>query len=511
MQLAFWQAAPSFQATGEGLCRDECRWVGSYPWRFRIEKKGDQPAPPAGNENKVDENIKQALMEIVGPENFSDSLIDMVSYSYDASAHKHRPEAAVWAITPEQVSEILVLANKHLFSVTPRGAGTGLSGAAVPARGGVVLDLGRMNKIIDIRIADRLVVVQPGVVYAALESALAPSGFCFPPDPASSQACTIGGNVATNAGGVKGAKYGVTRDYVLGLEVVLPDGRIMRTGSDCMKSASGYDLTRLFVGSEGTLGVVTEITLKINPKPSASKTGLAHFDTLEAAGKAVTDIMHSGIIPSVLEILDHNTITALRAHGNVDLPDVKAMILVETDGYTEGETAYQMNKVFEVFKKNGAAHMQMASSAAEAQDLWRARKSISSVAAQLGVNNVSEDVTVPMSRLPELLKGISTIVSKYDLPFVIFGHAGDGNLHPKIMYDPSNADQVGRLGKAVDEIFGLTCDLGGTLTGEHGIGLAKAPYMRLEHDPVAMDLMRTLKKTLDPNNILNPGKMSLED
>lgn len=460
---------------------------------------------------KMDDNIKQALIDIVGQENFSDLLIDLVSYSYDASDHKHRPEAGVWPTSSEEVSRILILANEHRFPVTPRGAGTGLAGAAVPASGGLVLDMCRMNKILDIRIADRLTVLQPGVVYADLEKALAPHGFFFPPDPASSTVCTLGGNVATNAGGIRGAKYGVTRDYVMGLEVVLPDGRIMRIGSRCMKSASGYDLTRLFVGSEGTLGVITEITLKINPKPTAFKTVLASFASLKDAGQAVTDIMHSGIVPSVLEVLDENSIKVLREHANMNLPEVMAMILVETDGYTEAETSYQMGKLIEVFRKNSVTDTQVADTADEAEELWKARKSVGSTAGKLRANSVSEDVTVPMSKVPDLLTGISIIVRKYDLPFVIFGHAGDGNLHPRIMYDRSDPDNVTRLSKAVDEIFKLTCNLGGTLTGEHGIGLSKAPYMTLEHDPVAMDVMRSIKILFDPNNILNPGKMALEE
>jgi len=457
----------------------------------------------------MDEGVKKALIEIVGPENFTDDLIDRVAYSYDASDNDHRPEAAVWPACTDQVSRILILAGKAGFPVIPRGAGTGLAGSAVPICGGLVMDLCRMNRIVDIRIPDRLAVLQPGVVYADLQKALSPHGFFFPPDPASGKACTIGGNVATNAGGIRGAKYGVTRDYVLGLEVVLPDGRILRTGSSCMKSVSGYDLTRLFVGSEGTIGVVTEIVLKINPKPTASSTGLARFARLRDAGQAVTDIMHSGIIPSVLEILDENTIKVLRDHGDMDIPDANAIILVETDGYTEAETAYQMTKVVSVFEKNRATHIQTVGSKQGAEALWSMRRSVSSVAAQLRTNNVSEDVAVPISRVPDLLSGISAIVRKYDLPFVIFGHAGDGNLHPKIMYNGSDPDQVRRAGGAVDEIFRLTCGLGGTLTGEHGIGLSKAPFMTLEHDPVEMDIMGQVKRLFDPNNILNPGKMGL--
>jgi glycolate oxidase len=457
----------------------------------------------------MEDGVKKALQGIVGQDSFSEQLIDLVSYSYDASDHNHRPEASVWPNSAEQVSSIMRLANEHRFPVVPRGAGTGLTGAAVPVSGGLVLDLCRMTKIIDIRIADRQVVVQPGVVYTDLEKALHPYGFFFPPDPASGTVCTLGGNVATNAGGIRGAKYGVTRDYVMGLEIVLPDGRMMRTGSHCMKSSSGYDLTRLFVGSEGTLGIFTEITLKISPRPTAEKTGLAHFTDLGDAGRSVQDIMKSGVIPSVLEILDEHAIKVLRTHGDIKLPEVIAVILVETDGYTETEAAFQMTKVTEIFKKNGANLIKIAESADETEALWKARRSVGSIAARLRNHNVSEDVTVPISKVPDLLTHISEIVQKYGLPFVIFGHAGDGNLHPRIMYDRNDPDQIKQVHGAVGEIFELTCQMGGTLTGEHGVGLAKAPYMTLEHDPVALEVMKSLKGLFDPNDVLNPGKMGL--
>lgn len=458
----------------------------------------------------MDASVKQSLIDIVGKENYTDALIDLVSFSYDSSDHNHRPEAAVWPETAEQISEIMRLANEKRFPVTPRGAGTSLAGTAVPISGGLVLDVSRMNRILEIRIADRLVVVQPGVVYDDLNRVLLPHGFFFPPDPASGKACTLGGNVSTNAGGIRGAKYGVTKDYVLALEVVLPDGRITRTGSRCMKSVSGYDLTRLMVGSEGTLGIVTEITLKINPRPTACTTALASFSALSDAGEAVARIMRSGIIPSVLEILDENTIRVLRDHGGMDLPDVEALILAETDGYTDSEASFQMDRVVEAFKTQGAIDIQVAGTSEESEKLWRIRKSASSTAASLRPNNVSEDVTVPMSQVPNLLTGVSEICRRLDLIFVIFGHAGDGNLHPKIMYDATDPDEAERVRQASQDIFRLAISLEGTLTGEHGIGLAKAPYMKLEHDPVAMDVMRSLKKMFDPHNILNPGKMDLD-
>ena len=458
----------------------------------------------------MDSKIKAALIDIVGEENFTDDLIDMVSYSYDGSQHKHRPTCAVWPDTSQHISEILMLANTEGVPVIPRGAGTGLSGMAIPAKGGIVLDLSHMNKILKISIEDRLAVVQPGVVYADLEKALTPYGFFFPPDPASGKVATLGGNVATNAGGLKGAKYGTTRDYVLGIKVVLPDGRIMRTGSKAMKSVSGYDLTRLFVGSEGTLGVVTEITLKINPKPTATSTALATFDKLDDAGRAVSQIMYSGIIPSALEILGRHTILAINQDTDLNLPEVDAMLLVETDGYTQEETNHQIQKVVDVFGDNNAKEIKRAKTEEEAVELWAARKSAYGVLARIRTHFVLEDVTVPMANIADFLKGIEAIAETHNLQIATFGHAGDGNLHPQILYDGYDPDEVKRMEAASADLFRLAIDLEGTLTGEHGIGLSKAPYMTLEHDPVAMDVMQTIKKTFDPNNILNPGKMALD-
>lgn len=455
-------------------------------------------------------NTAKALTQILGADGYSDSLIDLVTYSYDASSHSHRPQAAIWPSRTEQISQVLKLANEHGFAVIPRGAGTSISGGAVPVQGGVVMDLCRMNRILDIRIGDRLAVVQPGVVYDDLQAELNRHGFFFPPDPASGKVCTLGGNVATNAGGIRGAKYGVTRDYVLGLEAVLPDGRITRFGGSCMKTSSGLDLTRLMVGSEGILGVISEITLKFNPKPRAFETCQASFKDLAGAGEAVSRIMHSGVLPSVMEIMDAATIQVLRERGGMDLPEAEALILVETDGFTAAEAKHQLNVVLDIFKEHEAVQIQVAKSPKQAAQLWKVRKAAGSTAAQLRPNNVAEDIAVPISRLPQLLGVIGERVRKYRLPFVVFGHAGDGNLHPKIMFDPSNPDEVTRMEKGVEEIFSLACDLGGTLSGEHGIGMSKAPYMSMEHDEVSLELMRSIKRLFDPNNILNPGKMGLE-
>lgn len=458
----------------------------------------------------MEDKIKKALIDIVGEENYTDNLIDLISYSKDASEHRHRPDAAVWPATAEEISAILKLANKDRFPVVPRGAGTSLAGLAVPEKGGVILDLGRMNKIISVSVTDRLAIVQPGVVYADLERALAPHDFFFPPDPASGTVATLGGNVATNAGGIKGAKYGTTKDYVLSLQVVLPDGRVMRTGSKCMKSSSGYDLTKLFVGSEGTLGVVTEITLKINPKPSLSSTAMATFEDLEDAGRAVSEIMHSGILPSALEVVDQQTLIAINQNTDLNLPEVEAILIAETDGHTREETQFQLNKVIEIFKKNNASTVKQAATKEEAEALWTARKSAYAVMSRINNSLAVEDLSVPMSKVPNILKTISDLAKKYDLKIPTVGHAGDGNLHPTISYDSTNPDEVKRVEQASAELFEKVIELGGTLTGEHGIGLAKAPFMHLEHDPVAMDVMRSIKKSFDPNNILNPGKMALD-
>jgi glycolate oxidase len=458
----------------------------------------------------MEPGIKESLIEIVGEENFTDSLIDLIAYSKDASEFKQRPDAAVWPVNREQVSAILKLANKVKLPVVARGAGTSLAGTSVPKEGSLVLDLGRMDQIIEINVEDRLAIVQPGVVYDDLARALEPHGFFFPPDPASGAVCTLGGNVATNAGGIKGAKYGTTKDYVLGLEVVLADGQVLHTGSKCMKSVSGFDLTRLFVGSEGTLGVITEITLKINPKPPLTQTAMATFNNLEDAGRAVSEIMYSGILPSALEVVDQQTLVAINQNTDLNLPEVEAILVAETDGYTREETEFQLIKVIDIFEKNNASTVRKAESQEQAAALWTARKEAYGVMARINYNLFVEDLSVPMSKMADTLRVISDIAKKYDLKIPTVGHVGDGNLHPVISFDGTNPEEVKRVEEATEELFEKVIKMGGTLTGEHGIGLAKAPLMSFEHEDVAMDVMRSLKGLFDPNNILNPGKMALE-
>ena len=458
----------------------------------------------------MDSKIKESLIQIVGPDNFTDTLIDRVSFSYDSSGLNRRPAAAVWIKNTHQVSEVLKLANRHKFPVTPRGAGTSLTGSAVPQEGGLVMDMSQMKEILKISIEDRLVVVQPGVVFDDLNKALAPLGFFFPPNPASGKVSTIGGNVATNAGGVKGAKYGTTRDYVLDLEVVLPNGSILHTGSNTMKCVSGYDLTRLFVGSEGTLGVVTEITLKINPKPRATRTCSATFNDLPQAGKAVSEIMRSGIIPSVLELMDSPSLRAVNQATDLNLPEVEAMLLAETDGYTQQEADRQMDRVIEALKNNNAGEIVQASTIEEADKLWAARMAIYGVLTRLNYNVLAEDLVVPISKVAEMLAGILDIAKRHNILIATVAHAGDGNIHPVIVYDGTNPAEAARVKQVEADLFKLAIDLGGTLTGEHGVGLSKAKYMRLEHDSVFMQVMNDLKKLFDPNAILNPGKLGLD-
>jgi glycolate oxidase len=452
----------------------------------------------------------QKLIEIVGKDNFTDQLEELVPYSYDASMNVHRPDAAVWPESTEHVAEIVKFANEHRIPIVPRGAGTSLSGGVIPIRGGIIVDLSRMNRILEMSIENRYVRVQAGVVCDDLNRALAKHGFTFPPDPASSSVATIGGNVATNAGGIKGAKYGTTRDYVLGLQVVLPTGEVMHTGSYTMKCVSGYDLAKLFVGAEGTLGVITEITLKINPLPRHAMTAVATFTKLEDAGKAIFQTMTSGVLPSVMEILDKVTLKSIKENTDIDLPDAEALILTETDGYTWEEVEAQMEVVLRILKQNHPTMIKTAKDEKDRLNLWKARKSSYATLARVSKSFVLDDVTVPISRIPDLLVGIQEIAQKHGLVIATYGHAGDGNLHPQLLYDEYDPKQVEKTERAEEEIFQLAISLKGTLSGEHGIGLSKANYMTLEHDPVEMALMRQIKKTLDPNNIMNPGKRALD-
>lgn len=454
-------------------------------------------------------NNMHKFIDIVGEDNFSDKIEDLIPYSYDASINVYRPDALIWPETKEQISQIVTIANKKGVPIIPRGAGTSLSGGVIAIEGGIVIDVSKMNKIIEIKIEDRYATVQPGVICDDLNKELSKYKFIFPPDPASSSVSTIGGNVATNAGGIKGAKYGTTRDYVLGLEVVIPTGEIMHTGAHTMKCVSGYDLPKLFTGSEGTLGVITEVTLKINPVPLHAMTAMATFDRLEDAGHAISETMTgSNLIPSVMEILDKVTLKSIRENTSLELPECEAMLLTETDGYTWQEVEAQMMVILEIFKKNNPLTIKTAKEEKERMELWEARKGAYATLSRISTG-VLDDVTVPISKFTDLLVGVQEISKKRGLVIGTYGHAGDGNLHPQILYDTYDPEQVKKMEMVESDLFHLAVSLNGTLTGEHGIGLSKADYMGLEHDRVEMEVMKKIKKALDPNDIMNPGKMAL--
>ncbi len=410
----------------------------------------------------------EELVEIVGRDNFTNQLEELVPYSYDASMNVHRPDAAVWPESTEQVAAIVKLANDSKIPIVPRGAGTSLSGGVIPIQGGIIIDLSRMNRILEISIENRYARVQAGVVCDDLNRELAKHGFTFPPDPASSSVATIGGNVATNAGGIKGAKYGTTRDYVLGLQVVLPTGEIMHTGSYTMKCVSGYDLAKLFVGAEGTLGVITEVTLKINPLPRHAMTAVATYARLEDAGKAIFQTMTSGVLPSVMEILDKVTLKSIKENTDIDLPEAEALILTETDGYTWEEVEAQMEVVLRILGQNHPTMIKTAKDEKDRLNLWKARKSSYATLARVSKSFVLDDVTVPISRIPELLVGIQEIAKKHGLVVATYGHAGDGNLHPQILYDEYDPKQVEKMEELEADLFRLAVSLNGTLSGEHG-------------------------------------------
>ncbi|MCB2191300.1 MAG: FAD-binding protein [Deltaproteobacteria bacterium] len=458
----------------------------------------------------MDKSIITALQEAVGKDQVSLELIDLVAYATDASEFRHRPEVVVLPGDTAQVAAVMELASREMIPVTPRGAGTGLSGGAVPLRGGILLDLSRMDRIVKISLEDRLAVVQPGVVYAELERQLAPLGFSFPPDPSSGKVSTIGGNVATNAGGIKGAKYGVTKNYVLGLEVVLANGRVMRTGSHTIKSVSGFDLTSLFVGSEGMLGVITEIVLHIVPRPPYTRTALATFDTLSQAGRAVGAVMRAPVSPSVLEIVDHSYIQAINQNTDLALPDVEAILLVETDGFSAAEAETQMERIVEIFQQSQASSVRQAASPEEAVALWAARKTAYSVITRLYNTVIPEDTTVPISKVADMLLAVEEVGRNYDMVLPTVGHLGDGNVHPHFCFDRTDPAMMAKVEQAKHELHQRAVDLGGTLSGEHGIGIGKAPFMEMEHSGFAMGMMRAIKDAFDPHNILNPGKMGLE-
>jgi len=435
--------------------------------------------------------------------------VDLICYGFDATHQTARPEAVVLPRSADEVAAVLRLANECGFCVTPRGSGTGLAGGAVAVQGGVVMSLACLNRILEIDRRNLLAVVEPGVITADLHRAAEEVGLFYPPDPASARASTLGGNLATNAGGPRCFKYGVTRDYVLGLEVVLPTGDVLHTGGRTVKNVSGYDLTRLIVGSEGTLGVITKATLRLVPRPEAHRTLLAVFDQLDDAGRAVEAIVAAGVVPCSLELMDQACLQVVEAYLGLGLPvGAEAVLLVEVDGYREA-VARQAEESALLCRSSGASSVQVASSPEEEAELWRARKAISPALARIKPVKIGEDVAVPPSLVPEFLRRFRYLRERHGLSAVVFGHAGDGNLHPNVVVDPRDPAEMARVQAWLADLARLALDLGGTLSGEHGIGNMKGPYLEWEVGAVGMQTMRAVKRALDPRGVLNPRKLGL--
>ena len=417
------------------------------------------------------------------------------------------PGCVIFVETAAQVSEVLRLANQSKTPVVTRGSGTGLSGGSLPVPGCIILCTVRMSRILEVDRANLTMLVEPGVTTLAVADAAAAVGLFYPPDPGSMKISTIGGNVAENSGGLRGLKYGVTRNYVMGLEVVLPDGEILWTGNKCVKDVAGYSLKDLFVGSEGTLGVMTKVLLKLIPKPAAKKTMVATYSAMDAAAQTVSDIIAAQIIPCTLEFLDRTTIHCVEDFAKVGLPlDCEALLLMETDGHPAA-VADEAAKMVELAKKNGAMEVRVAKDEAEANKLAAARRSAFSALARLAPTTILEDATVPRSELAKMVRFVAVIAKKYNLRVGTFGHMGDGNLHPTFLTDERNHAEMHRVHEAFKEIFDEAIRLGGTITGEHGVGLAKKEFLPKFIGPASMRVHRELRKALDPHGILNPGKM----
>ncbi|GIN13055.1 glycolate oxidase subunit GlcD [Shouchella clausii] len=432
---------------------------------------------------------------------------DRSSYGYDASFGYYLPDLVIQPTATEEVAAVMKLANQYLIPVYPRGQGTSLSGGPLPVKGGVVLDLSQWNDKLEIDKEDMVAIVSPGVITANIDAAARAIGFMYPPDPSSSHVSTIGGNLAENAGGPRGLKYGVTKDYVLGLEVVTPEGEIIRTGGRTVKNVTGYDLTKLIVGSEGTLGIITEATLRLVPKPPASKTVMVLFEDIVDSGRAISKVLTAGIVPAKMELMDQLSIQAVEAYEPRGLPtDVGALLLIELDGHP-ASIAEEMTKVKELCRSVGARTVQVAENEKEAAEFWQARKLVSPAIVRVKPTKISEDATVPRSKIPEMFQRLKEIREMYQIDLVVFGHAGDGNLHPNIIADARDHEEMERVEKAVADIFTAAVELGGTLSGEHGIGTMKAPFMEMEIGKTGLDMMKRLKTSWDPNNILNPGKI----
>jgi glycolate oxidase len=455
--------------------------------------------------------VREIIAELeaaIGKEKVLSSPIDLIAYSFDGTFEQHLPDVVVLPETNEDVSTVVRVASRYDVPIVPRGMSSGLAGGSIAVRGGIVMSLTRMNCILEIDEENMIATVQAGVVTADLQAEVEKLGLFYPPDPSSNKQSTIGGNVACNAGGPRCLKYGVTENYVLGLTVVLADGRIMKTGGKAIKYVTGFNVDQLFVGSEGALGIITEVILRLIAKPPYARTALVHFPTLDDAGRSVQAVLTRGLVPAAMELLDETAIACIEEAMQLGLPlDVEALLVVESDGADEDSVQREIDAIADICLQTGASRVDVARSEEERADLWRARRSISPSLARRAPNKLGEDITVPRSAIPEAIRRIKDISARYGLPIVVFGHAGDGNLHPNILFNRRDPEQREKVEQMVGEIFRVALDLGGTLSGEHGIGTFKLPYMREALGPASINIQWRIKQALDPQNILNPGKV----
>lgn len=452
-------------------------------------------------------SIISQLKSITGSEYVLTSDEDRICYSYDGQREEHLPDAVVRPANAEQISKILALANDAGFAVVPRGGGTGLSGGSVASCRGIILDLTRMNRILEIDPANMHAVVEPGVITAALASEVEKLGLLYPPDPGSVKVSTIGGNVAENAGGLRACKYGVTRNYLMQLKAVAPTGELFQSGARTRKCVAGYDLVSLLCGSEGTLGVVTEITARLVALPKRRSSMTATFYDASTAGQAISSIMAAGLVPATLEIIDNFTLRTIEDFAHLGLPvDAGAFVLAEFDGVSESAVAEEAELAKCLLNDNGALAVQAAKDSAERDKIWQARRVALAALSRVKPTSILEDVTVPLPKLSEMIARVERIAAENALLIGTFGHAGDGNLHPTILTNERDTDEMLRVEKAIEELINAALELGGTVSGEHGIGFAKARFLPREVGSGSMEIMRRIKHALDPNNILNPGK-----
>lgn len=455
----------------------------------------------------MDKAIIDELVTIFGQSNVLTDREDMIAYSYDAAPVEVEPEAVVFPTTTEQVSKLMKLAYREEIPVTPRGQGSGLSGGSIPVKQGIVLCMDRMTQLIEFDPANRLITVEAGMTTADIDPIAAEAGLFYPPDPGSVAFSTIGGNIAENAGGLRGLKYGVTKDYVKKLTVVLPQGDVVSLGSKCVKHVAGFNSELMFVGSEGLLGIITEVTLALLPIPKHRESALAIFNTLDDAAQTVSDIIAAGVTPSTMEFMDNATLNAIQNFKDCGLPrDAEAVLLIETDGEEHSAKA-EMEIVQTQVEKNNSREFKIAQSTEERDALFAGRRVALNALASVKPNLILEDATVKRSVLPEMVRGIIAIAKKHNIQVGIFGHAGDGNLHPTFLIDQKDKEEMARCHKAVDELFQLAIDLDGTISGEHGIGLEKKPYLENQIGAGGIKILQDFKRMFDPKNLLNPGKM----